>query len=128
MQRQTIQKQLIVEALEQFKPIKGHLSIDEIYTAIIAVYPSMSKTTVYRNVRQLAEAGVILQITLADGIERYDLNLHDHHHFTCTTCNGIFDVDVQDLPDFAKHLSDNYGFIIEAVNLTFNGTCNKCQK
>ena len=125
LQRQTIQKQLILEALDKFKMVKGHLSIDEIYNAIKEIYPSISKTTVYRNVRQLAEMGTIRQITLEDGIERYDLNTHDHHHFTCTICNEIHDVDVE-MPDFSKYISEHYGFITEKINLSFSGICDKC--
>jgi len=125
-QRQTIQKQLILETLDRFKMIKGHLSIDEIYTVIKEIYPSISKTTVYRNVRQLAEAGIIRQITLEDGIERYDLNTHDHHHFTCTNCNEIHDVDVEGMPDFSQYISENYGFNTKKINLSFTGICDQC--
>lgn len=126
LQRQTIQKQLILEALDRFKMVKGHLSIDEIYNAIKEVYPSISKTTVYRNVRQLAEAGTIRQITLEDGIERYDLNTHDHHHFTCTSCGEIYDVDVPELPNFSQSISKHYGFSTEKINLSFSGICAEC--
>jgi len=125
-QRQTIQKQIIVETLDNLKNVKRHLSIDEIYSAIKEDYASISKTTVYRNVRQLAETGVIKQIILEDGIERYDLNTHDHHHFTCRVCSTIYDVDIIGLLDFSKAIDENYGFTTEKVNLSFVGVCNTC--
>jgi len=125
--RQTIQKQVIVETLEKLKHIKGHLSIDEIYNAIKENYSAISKTTVYRNLRQLAEAGTIAQVMLEDGIERYDVNLHDHHHFTCTNCQTIYDVEIEGLLDFSNCLEDNYGFITESVNLSFRGICKTCK-
>ena len=125
-QRQTIQKQLILETLDKLKVVKGHLAIDEIYMGIKEVYPSISKTTVYRNVRQLAEAGTIKQVALEDGIERYDINTHDHHHFTCTSCGDIHDIDIHELPDFAQDINNHYGFIAEKINLSFMGVCDKC--
>jgi len=128
MQRQTIQKQIIIETLDKLKEIKGHLSVDEIYTAIKENYASISKTTVYRNVRQLAESGMINLVLLEDGIERYDLNLHDHHHFTCTRCQTIYDVEIDGLLDFSKCLDDNYGFTTETISLSFTGICEVCRE
>jgi len=125
-QRQTIQKQIIVETLEKLKHVRGHLSIDEIYSVIKENYASISKTTVYRNVRQLAEGGIIKQITLEDGLERYDLNTHDHYHFTCTSCNVIYDAEIDGLPNFSQYLNEHYGFTTETISLSFTGTCDSC--
>ena len=126
-QRQTIQKQIVIETLDKLKHVKGHLSIDEIYSAIKENYASISKTTVYRNVRQLAETGSIKQVMLADGLERYDLNIHDHHHFTCTNCATIYDVEIDGLLDFSQCLDENYGFTTESINLSFTGICDGCK-
>jgi Fe2+ or Zn2+ uptake regulation protein len=116
----------VIETLDKLKHIKGHLSIDEIYIAIKEDYASISKTTVYRNVRQLAEAGVIKQIMLEDGLERYDVNLHDHCHFTCTSCGTIYDVEIEESFDFSQYIDEKYGFTTEAINLSFTGVCNTC--
>ncbi|MCL2558908.1 MAG: transcriptional repressor [Turicibacter sp.] len=126
-QRQTIQKQLIVKALEKLKHVKGHLSIDEIYSAVREEYDSISKMTVYRNVRQLAASGMIMQIILDDGIERYDLNTHAHHHFTCTKCETIYDVEIEELPEFSQQLQDAHGFEMEVAHLFFTGVCDVCK-
>jgi len=126
-QRQTIQKQVIMETLDKLKHVKGHLTIDEIYNAVKDDYASISKTTVYRNVRQLAEVGTIAQVVLRDGIERYDINVHDHHHFTCMSCETIYDVEFDGLLDFPKCLDEDYGFTTETVNLSFTGVCATCK-
>jgi len=126
-QRQTIQKKLIMDTLDKLKPVKGHLSIDEIYNAVKEDYESISKTTIYRNVRQLAESGTLMKITLEDGIERYDVNTHDHHHFTCKICDMIYDVEIDGLVDFPKYLDENYGFTTELIHLSFTGICNSCK-
>lgn len=126
-QRQTIQKQIVIETLDKLKHVKGHLSIDEIYSAIKENFASISKTTVYRNVRQLAETGTIKQVILEDGLERYDLNTHDHHHFTCTVCSKIYDVEIDGLIDFSQCLGEKYGYITETINLSFTGICDSCK-
>jgi len=127
-QRQTIQKQIILETLDKLKHVKGHLSIDEIYSEINKDYASISKTTVYRNVRQLAEAGKLKPVLLEDGLERYDVNLEDHHHFTCRTCGTIYDAEIKGLLDFSQCLDENYGFTTEGINLSFTGICSDCRK
>ena len=126
-QRQTIQKQIVVETLDKLRHVKGHLSIDEIYSVIKEDFASISKTTVYRNVRQLAETGVIKQVMLADGLERYDLNVHDHYHFTCDVCETIYDVEIDEVLDFSQHIEEGYGFSVEQINLSFAGTCGSCK-
>ncbi|MCL1990996.1 MAG: transcriptional repressor [Defluviitaleaceae bacterium] len=126
-QRQTIQKQVIMETLDKLKHVKGHLSIDEIYNAVRTEYASISKTTIYRNVRHLAESGAIAQVILEDGIERYDVNIHDHHHFTCRLCKTIYDIEIEGLLDFSQCLDDNYQFATETVNLSFIGICKTCK-
>ena len=125
-QRQTIQKQIIIETLDRLRHVKGHLSIDEIYSEIKGDYASISKTTVYRNVRQLAETGAIMQIMLEDGIERYDLNTHDHYHFTCRACDTIYDVEIEGILDFSQMLDKKYGFAMDNFNLSFTGICDSC--
>lgn len=127
-QRQTIQKQIIIETLDKLRCVKGHLSIDEIYSAIKENYASISKTTVYRNVRQLAEAGTIKQVVLEDGLERYDLNVHEHYHFTCTACHVIYDVELDGVLDFPQYIGKKYGFTTEKINLSFTGVCDSCTK
>ena len=126
-QRQTIQKQIVMETLDSLKHVKGHFTIDEIYSAINEKYATISKTTVYRNLRQLAESGMIKQVTLEDGLERYDLNTKDHHHFTCIECATIYDVEIQGLLDFSGPLDEDYGFTAEKVNLSFTGVCSACR-
>ena len=126
--RLTIQKQVISETLAELKNENGHVSIDEIYTAVSTKYPSISKTTVYRNVRQLAELGEIRKIMLEDKVERYDLNAHDHHHFTCVVCGEIYDVEIDGLFDFGHFLGENYGFSTETAHYSFTGTCERCKE
>lgn len=126
-QRQTIQKQIIMETLDKLKHVKGHLTIDEIYSVVKEDYASISKTTVYRNVRQLADTGLIVPVVLGDGIERYDVNIHDHHHFTCQTCKTIYDVEIDGLLDISEYLGENYDFATESVNISFTGVCATCK-
>ena len=126
--RQTIQKQILTETLEELVQVKGHLSIDEIYNAVKEKYAAISKTTVYRIVRQLSEEGIIRKVRLEDGFERYDVNLQPHYHFTCSVCGIIYDVELDELKDCLGCLNKKYGFELEKTNLSFNGICHLCKE
>ena len=59
IQRSTVQRQIILDTLRK---LSKHPTIDEIYVEIHNEHPSISKTTVYRNLRQLADNGAIRQV------------------------------------------------------------------
>ena len=125
MQRNTVQRQIILQAL---KKLKTHPCIDEIYAAIHQNHPSISKTTVYRNLRQLAQGGVIRQVMLPDGLERYDATAAPHHHFRCKDCGRIFDVDLEYAESINAIVREKHGFQIDEHNIVFSGYCLECLK
>ena len=69
MERNTVQRKILLDSLMK---LNTHPTIEELYSEIHEEHPSISKTTVYRNLRQLARNGIIRQVSLSDGLERYD--------------------------------------------------------
>ena len=125
LQRNTVQRQIIIETL---KKSKAHPSVDEIYSEIHLTHPSISKTTVYRNLRQLTQIGIINQISLPDGLERYDGNTVKHHHFRCNICGSVFDVDIEYSESINDTVRQAYGFQVDEHEIVFKGICEKCIK
>ena len=123
MQRNTLQRQIILDAVMK---LKIHPAIEEIYAEIQKEYPAISKTTVYRNLRQLAENGAIRGVSLPDGLERYDGRTDQHYHFKCRECGSIFDIDIEYLADINSKVKGKYGFQIDEHELVFRGLCVKC--
>ena len=125
IQRNTVQRQLVLATL---KELGTHPCIDEIYLEIHKTHPSISKTTVYRNLRQLSQGGIIRQVSLPDGLERYDGTAMPHHHFRCKKCGSVFDVDL----DYAERINDivrqKHGFQVDEHDIVFSGICPKCFK
>ena len=123
MQRNTLQRQIILGAV---KRLKTHPSIEEVYSEIQEEYPAISKTTVYRNLRQLAKNGIIHEVLLPDGLERYDAFTDQHYHFKCRNCGEIFDVDMDYLTEINRIVQKKHGFLIDEHELVFRGICVKC--
>ena len=122
-QRNTVQRQIILDPLQK---LKTHPTIDEVYNAIHVSHPSISRMTVYRNLRKLAVNGIIRQVTLSDGLERYDGRFDQHYHFKCKNCGSIFDVDIDYLSDINETVRGKYGFQVEKHDVVFTGVCQKC--
>ena len=125
MQRNTVQRQLIIDTL---KKSKTHPGIDEIYTEIHLTHPSISKATVYRNLKQLAQNGVISQVSLPDGSQRYDADTSPHHHFKCTNCGIVFDVDLKYSQSINDIVEKTHGVQVDEHEIVFKGVCRKCSQ
>jgi len=120
--RNTIQRQLVYKAV---KELDIHANAEQVYAHIIAVHPSISRATVYRNLGQLAETGEITNIGSYYGATHYDHNTHEHYHFICENCKHIFDIS-NCFPD-VKNLTHTDGLEIKSHNLSFFGLCNECK-
>jgi Fur family ferric uptake transcriptional regulator len=97
----------------------------EILGAAQREVPAIGLATVYRNIKQLAEAGEVQSVELPGEPTRYELSGHaHHHHFRCTQCNRVFDV--HGCPGDMQQIVPP-GFKVMRHELTLYGTCGDCQ-
>jgi Fe2+ or Zn2+ uptake regulation protein len=128
MKRNTVQKQIILEAIRK---LDSHPTVDEVYEEVHELHPSISKVTVYRDLYQLADNHDIQRIMLPGELARYDTRLDHHYHFKCKVCGAIFDINADDVADEAamdKKVEQKYGFKVDKHDVTFLGICPDCQK
>ena len=125
MQRNTLQRKIILDALTK---LKTHPAVEEVYAEIQNDYPSISKTTVYRNLRLLTKNGVIREVSLPDGFERYDPRTDHHYHFKCRNCGKIFDIDMEYLAGINDSVQEKYSFQVDEHDIVFMGVCAGCGK
>ena len=125
IQRNTVQRQIVLDA---FKKLNTHPTVDDVYKTIHADHPSISKMTVYRNLRQLAAIGIIRQVALSDGLERYDQRTSQHCHFKCKNCGSILDVDLEYITGINDAVQIKYGVQVDEHDVVFSGACLKCSK
>ena len=120
--RNTIQRQMIFDAVSS---LSTHPAAEQVYEHVVTQYPSISKATVYRNLKQMSDAGELLNIGDFNGVTRYDHNCHRHYHFTCDACGQIFDVN--SCLDICSKVKNMEEFEITGYSLTFNGLCKNCK-
>lgn len=121
MERSTRQRTAIRTVID----IAGRpLSPQEVLEAAQAEVPALSLATVYRNLKQLIDAGEISAVSLPGDSPRYESSAHEHHHhFQCTLCMRVFDV--HDCPGDLAGLAPK-GFTVERHELTLYGRCDEC--
>lgn len=80
--------------------------------------------TVYRNLKALESEGWLAPVSLPGQPVLYERSgLDHHHHFHCTRCGKVFDVN--DCPGNIKKLAPK-GFVVERHELTLYGVCKSC--
>lgn len=103
-----------------------HPTADEIYAAVAVNYPNISRATVYRNLKQLAQIGEISEIETPGSADHFDYQLHNHYHVRCVECGRVFDVEMDYISDLEKSIKDARGFKFSGHDLMFKGICPKC--
>ena len=82
--------------------------------------------TVYRNLRKLADAGIIKRIEGLEDAEHFDHNTHTHYHFICNKCKKVFDVDEDIADGIIEKTTQKTGFAITDYDIVFKGICKNC--
>ncbi len=123
MKRNTIQRSLTLEAVQQ---LKSHPTAEEVYYAVAEKHPTISRGTVYRNLNELSESGEIRKMEIPSGADHFDHRCHDHYHVRCLKCGKVFDLDMEYIPDLEKSVKDVGGFKLSGYDLVFKGICPEC--
>ena len=122
--RNTVQRQIVLDAV---KKLNTHPSIEEIYTFVHDEHPSISKSTVYRNLRHLEEGGCIRFISMPEGPPRYDAKCCNHYHFRCKNCEKVYDVEIAYLEGINDLVQSLHGFEVGEHDVVFTGLCVECK-
>lgn len=121
----TPQRLLIIKVLEDLGE-EYHPGAEEIWRGVAAREPNISRATVYRNLKQLVDSGIINELYFRDGKARFELNQEHHHHFVCLTCGGTEKISAAEkLEEVFKEI----GLKRKVVSHQFEvfGICNDCE-
>ena len=96
-----------------------------IYEKVREEIPNISLGTVYRNLAQLSEEGIIRKIPVGDNHEHFDGDTTQHSHFFCKDCEKITDIFI-DTEDSRKQVEAETGSRVDSGTYTFFGVCKAC--
>jgi len=105
-----------------------HPTAEELLDLLKCENANVGLTTLYRNLNQLADAGIIRKIDGLESCAHFDHNIHEHYHFICENCKKVFDVPYDVAPDIEKNTRLATGFEITCHDIVFHGICSECKK
>ena len=124
--RLTPQRMMVLAAIEDSD---DHISAEEIYAQVIAKYPHVNISTVYRTMELLKRLGMVTETDLGGGRVRYHpADKGHHHHLVCQECGRIIDLDELILSSLRSTLLREYNFSADLRHLAIFGRCVKCSK
>ena len=101
-----------------------HPTATEIYEAVNRMDPRSSKATIYNNLRDLVQAGLVREVAVEGRAAQFDAKGVRHHHFVCDRCGNVEDVEWYDVPRPASRTLGKR--VLRECELIFRGLCTKC--
>ncbi len=114
-----------IKVLKYLNENRVHPTADKIYKELYKEIPTLSKTSIYNTLKSFAKSGIISELTIEDGMARYDADVEKHGHFRCRKCGKIEDFKTKCDFCYKEPLS---GYIIETEHMYVTGLCAVCAK
>ena len=90
-----------------------HPTAEMVYNCVKKEQPNISLGTVYRNLNQLVEQGVL---------RRTD----PHAHLLCTRCGKVLDLEDDLISELDRNVMRTTGFLVNDRQLLLSGICADC--
>jgi Fur family ferric uptake transcriptional regulator len=123
--RLTPQRLLVLEVLADHAG--SHITADKILAAVVAHYPYVDKTTVYRTLDLLRDHSLVVMTDLGGGKLEYELVSQPHHHIVCKNCGYTVELNDATLDPLRQLVEQQYGFQPCFDHFALFGVCRACQ-
>ena len=117
------------QRIEIFKEVAGsieHPDAEEIYRRVAMRIPTISRDTVYRNLREFERLDLLRTCFINRNRMRFDANMRAHHHFVCDRCGMVRDFESGELENLpVPEEVDGIGSVSSA-SVELHGICRRC--
>lgn len=117
-----------LEVVREVASTDTHPDADSVFQRVRMRVPTISLDTVYRTLGTLADLGLIARVSGVGGGARYDANTVKHHHFICTQCGLIGDVDIGEADELNVPATAAEFGEVHSVEARFRGVCRACSE
>ena len=125
----TDQRKIIVKVLSESKEAYGesdHPDVDELYNRVSKIDSKISIATVYRTVKILEEAGILVKHDFKAGKARYEQIRESHHdHLIDVKTGEIIEFVDEEIEKLQKKVADKYGYQLVDHKLELYGIKKK---
>lgn len=121
--RMTAQKEAVIDVLTDNT---SHPMAEDVARAVQEALPSVSLSTVYKALNELADLGLIQRLNLP-GATRFDPDTSDHAHLLCRNCQMVVDVRLSER-DLAplQGAAAAAGAQVDGITVEYRGLCYDC--
>lgn len=104
---------------------RDHPTAETVFLRAKQGMPDISLATVYNCLDALVKCGLVRAVRRDRAATQYCPNMHEHCHFYCETCGGVFDIDFA--PGTKKpQVPVPEGFKPTQFDLSIRGYCPEC--
>ena len=121
----TTQRRAVFEAILDRR---DHPTAEQVYRAVRAGLPQISRMTVHRILGTFVSLGLLSKTCHPGSSARFDPKLHQHHHLVCLDCGHIIDLEDPRLNQLPWPDVGESGFQIQDYHVHFRGRCARCRQ
>ncbi len=122
----TLPRLKILQVLETSK--NHHLSVEDIYRALITQNEEVGVATIYRVLTQFEESGMVNKLNFDNGQSVFELSNVEHHdHLVCVKCGRIDEFQDNVIEQHQHDVAIKYGYKLTDHCLYLYGLCKNCQ-
>ena len=99
---------------------------EEILNEVNRAAPDVNISTVYRNLEELEELGVVVHTHLAHGPAMYNLASAAHGHLVCEGCGAVIEASADVFRGLSRTAKDRFGFEVRPYHFAVPGLCRAC--
>jgi Fur family ferric uptake transcriptional regulator len=123
--RLTPQRFMVLEVLAAHP---GHITAEQVLTAVQQRYPYVNKTTVYRTLDLLTGLGLASMTHMGGNQYEYELLESPHHHLICKVCGEVIELPDSTLNPLRSLIEQEHGFRPYLDHFALFGVCRACQQ
>lgn len=121
--RATATRRILLEVLFE---ADEHLTAEDLTRLVQARAPDAHLSTIYRNLEELQDLGVVDHTHLGHGPATYQLAGAAHAHFLCESCGATFEAPDELFAGLAAAARSEHRFEINPHHFAILGRCEQC--
>jgi Fe2+ or Zn2+ uptake regulation protein len=122
--RVTSARRLLLEAVFD---AEGHRTAEELAAVVQARAPDVHLSTIYRNLEDLQELGIVIHAHLGHGPSTYHLAAAAHGHLVCDACGAVIEAPDDLFAGLSRSTRSRFGFAIDPHHFAVLGRCRGCR-
>jgi len=106
-----------------------HFDADELVADLREAGRQVSRSTVYRTLRLLVDAGLLRELRLTNRTAyEHDYGYPSHDHMHCTECNAVIEFRNEAIRQIREAVAQEHGFRAQGHRFVIDGVCGDCSR